>query len=119
MTATKQKVFTIDAAGKTYGRLASDVAATLRGKKSVDFTPHIDPRVRVTVTNLLKLSFTGNKMTQKVYYHHSMHPGGLTATKLSEAWSKKPIQTFTKTVERMLQPNRTRKELMKRLSIQL
>ena len=67
----------IDAEGKTFGRLASRVASILRGKHKPEFTPHADMGDYVIVVNADKLVFTGNKLDQKVYYHHTGYPGGL------------------------------------------
>ena len=61
------KIVTIDAAGKVFGRLASEVAAHLSGKKKVEYTPHLDPMVTVVVTNLSRIGFTGTKMQTKLY----------------------------------------------------
>ena len=67
----------VDAEGKTLGRLASTIAATLRGKHKPIFTPHIDTGDFVVVVNAEKIKVTGNKETQKFYYRHSDYPGGL------------------------------------------
>lgn len=73
----KKDWYIIDAADQTVGRLATQVALILRGKNKVTFTPHINNGDHVIIINAEKAKFTGNKETDKNYYHHSMHPGGL------------------------------------------
>jgi large subunit ribosomal protein L13 len=117
--ATSTKVYAVDAEGKSFGRLASEVAALLRGKSLVNFAPHENSGTVVNVKNLLKLKFTGNKLTQKKYYRHSGHPGGITERGLDTVWEKQPEKTFTRAVERMLPDNKLRKGMLKRLKITL
>ena len=73
----ERKWYVIDAEGQTLGRLSSEVAAILRGKNKVTYTPHVDTGDYVIVINASKIEFTGNKETDKVYYRHSNHPGGI------------------------------------------
>ncbi|MDQ0360023.1 50S ribosomal protein L13 [Breznakia pachnodae] len=69
--------YVVDGAGKTMGRLATEVAAVLRGKHKPTFTPNVDCGDFVIVINADKIEMTGNKMDDKKYYSHSMYPGGL------------------------------------------
>ena len=73
----ERKWYVIDAEGKTLGRLASEVAAILRGKNKPTFTPHVDTGDHVIILNASKVELTGKKLTDKIYYRHTMHPGGL------------------------------------------
>ncbi|ATZ18555.1 50S ribosomal protein L13 [Williamsoniiplasma somnilux] len=73
----KKDWYIVDAEGQTVGRLATQVALILRGKNKVTFTPHINNGDHVIIINAEKAIFTGNKESDKNYYHHSMHPGGL------------------------------------------
>ncbi|PPE06117.1 50S ribosomal protein L13 [Williamsoniiplasma lucivorax] len=73
----KKNWYIVDAEGQTVGRLSTQVALLLRGKHKVTFTPHINNGDHVIVINAEKAIFTGKKETDKNYYHHSMHPGGL------------------------------------------
>src|SRR6476661_6180789 len=67
----------VDAEGQTLGRLASEVASILRGKNKPTFTPHVDTGDNVIILNASKIHLTGKKLTDKIYYRHSLHPGGL------------------------------------------
>ena len=73
----ERKWYVVDAAGMTLGRLASQVAAILRGKNKPTFTPHFDAGDFVIIVNASKVEMTGKKLDQKYYYHHSGYPGGL------------------------------------------
>ncbi|WP_027063005.1 50S ribosomal protein L13 [Mesoplasma seiffertii] len=72
-----KKWYIVDAADQTVGRLATQVAMVLRGKNKPNFTPHINNGDHVIIINAEKAKFTGKKESDKTYYHHSMHPGGL------------------------------------------
>ncbi|WP_031542151.1 50S ribosomal protein L13 [Mesoplasma photuris] len=73
----KKDWYIVDAADQTVGRLATQVATVLRGKNKPSFTPHINNGDHVIIINAEKVKFTGKKESDKTYYHHSMHPGGL------------------------------------------
>ncbi|ASZ09266.1 50S ribosomal protein L13 [Mesoplasma chauliocola] len=73
----KKNWYIVDAAGQNVGRLSTEVARILRGKHKVDFTPHMNNGDHVIIINAEKVLFTGKKESDKMYYHHSMHPGGL------------------------------------------
>ena len=82
--------YVVDADGMTLGRLASQVAAILRGKNKPTFTPHVDCGDHVIVINAAKVVLTGKKLDQKVYYHHSGFAGGLKETKYRKLMAEKP-----------------------------
>ena len=82
--------YVVDADGMTLGRLASQVAAILRGKNKPTFTPHVDCGDHVIVINAAKVVLTGKKLDQKVYYHHSGYAGGLKATVYRKLLAEKP-----------------------------
>ena len=93
----------VDAEGVVVGRLASFIALRLRGKHRADFTPHVDTGDNVVVINCEKVALTGKKMTDKIYYRHTGHPGGITervAGKVLEG--KHPERVLEKAVERMM-----------------
>lgn len=93
----------IDAEGVVLGRLASEVAKILRGKNKPIFTPHIDTGDHVVVINAEKVKLTGKKRTNKVYYRHTGHPGGVkSATPEFLLDGKYPNRVIEKAVERML-----------------
>lgn len=98
-----KKWLVIDAEGVVLGRLASEVAKLLRGKHKTIFTPHIDTGDHVVVINAEKVKITGKKMTDKVYYRHTGHPGGVkSATPEFILNSAYPNRVVEKAVERML-----------------
>ena len=82
--------YIVDADGMTLGRLASQVAAILRGKYKPTFTPHVDCGDHVVIINAAKVVLTGKKLDQKVYYHHSGFAGGLKETKYRKLMAEKP-----------------------------
>ncbi|WP_372423022.1 50S ribosomal protein L13 [Salinarimonas chemoclinalis] len=99
----EKKWVVIDADGLVVGRLASIVAMRLRGKHKPAYTPHVDCGDNVIVINADKVKFTGRKREQKVYYHHTGHPGGIkerTARSILEG--RFPERVVEKAVERML-----------------
>ena len=108
----------IDAEGIVLGRLASLVAMRLRGKHKPSFTPHMDMGDNVIIINADKVQLTGRKRTDKVYYRHTGHPGGIksvTAGKVLEG--AYPERVVTKAVQRMLPGNRLSRKLMTNLRV--
>jgi large subunit ribosomal protein L13 len=98
-----KKWLLIDAEGVVLGRLASEVAKILRGKHKPTFTPHIDTGDNVVIINAEKVKLTGKKLTDKIYYRHTGHPGGVkSATPEFIFNSAHPTRVFKKAVERML-----------------
>lgn len=86
----ERKWYVVDADGMTLGRLASQVAAILRGKNKPTFTPHCDTGDNVIIINAAKVVLTGKKLEQKKYYHHSGYVGGLKETKYGKLMAEKP-----------------------------
>lgn len=107
---------TIDATNKVVGRIATEIAVILMGKNSPDFTPNIDNNNKVTVNNVDKMSFSGKKLEQKIYYHYSGYPGGMKATKAKDVMNKKPQDVLYMAVRNMLPKNKLRNDRLKRLS---
>lgn len=106
----------IDATDKVLGRLASEVAVLLRGKNKPGFAPYKDMGDFVTVKNINKLKFTGKKFENKIYYHHTLYPGGLKSSTMREIYDKKgPSEIFRKAVMGMLTKNKLRAKQIKRL----
>jgi large subunit ribosomal protein L13 len=106
--------YVVDAAGKTLGRLATQIADTLRGKGKPQYTPHVDTGDFVVVVNAEKVAVTGNKLDQKRYYRHSGYPGGLKSRTLREQLERRPEEVLRKAVRGMLPKNRlASKQLMK------
>jgi large subunit ribosomal protein L13 len=101
----KRDWYIVDADGKTLGRLATEIARRLRGKHKPEFTPHVDTGDYIVVINAAKLAFTGNKMNGmdgKIYWRHTMHPGGIKQTALSDMMAKHPERVLEKAVKGML-----------------
>lgn len=94
-TEVERKWFVLDAAGKTLGRLASEVASVLRGKHKPTYTPHVDCGDHVIIINAAQIELTGKKLTDKIYYRHSQFPGGLksrTALEMRTNYSEKMLE---------------------------
>jgi large subunit ribosomal protein L13 len=109
--------YVVDAEGKTLGRLASTIAATLRGKHKPTFTPHIDTGDFVVVVNAEKIKVTGNKETQKFYYRHSNFPGGLKKQSLKDLRERHPDRIIENAVKGMLPRNTLGKAQLTKLKI--
>ncbi|WP_028543537.1 50S ribosomal protein L13 [Paenibacillus taiwanensis] len=102
----ERKWFVIDAEGKTLGRLASEAAALIRGKHKPTFTPHVDGGDFVVIINADKVVLTGKKLQNKMYYRHSMYPGGLKVTSAQEMLNNKPERMVELAVQGMLPKTR-------------
>lgn len=110
-----KNIHTIDVKDQSLGRVATRVAGLLRGKNKADFTPNIDNGDEVIIKNLTQLRWTGHKLEQKVYHHHSGYVGNLRTIKLKDLWQKNPRQVFIKAVNNMLPKNKLRPAMLKRL----
>lgn len=114
---TSREWWVIDASTLPLGKLATIIADKLMGKSKVTYTPHIDNGDYVVVTNAKDLVVTGEKLTQKKYYHHSGYPGGLKTLTLAEVLDKNPALAIQSAVQGMLPKNKLLKERMKRLRV--
>jgi len=104
----------VDATGQTLGRLATQIADALRGKRKPEYTPHVDTGDFVVVVNAEKIAVTGNKLAAKTYYRHSGYPGGLRTRTLQEMLDRRPEEVIRQAVKGMLPRNRlARKQLTK------
>src|SRR5512142_3333162 len=104
----------IDATGRPLGRLATQIADALRGKRKPEYTPHVDTGDFVIVVNAEKISVTGNKRSEKRYYRHSGYPGGIKSRTLEEMLERRPEEVIRLAVKGMLPRNRlSRKQLTK------
>lgn len=111
------KWFVVDAEGKVLGRLASMVAARLRGKHNPLYTPHADTGDHIVVINAEKVVLTGRKMDQKRYYRHSGYMGGLKETPIREMLAKTPESVIRFAVKGMLPKNRLGRKIFKKLKV--
>lgn len=107
----------VDAQGQTLGRLAAQVARLLRGKHKPIYTPHVDVGDHVIVVNADKVVLTGNKWTDKIYYHHSGYPGGLKAARAVDVWKRRPEQLVERAVRGMLPKNRLGRAMYRKLRV--
>lgn len=107
----------VDAAGKNLGRLASRIAIILRGKHKPDFTPSMDVGDFVIVINASKIAVTGKKLQNKVYYRHSLYPGGLKAVRLEDMLARHPERVIQHAVKGMLPKNRLGRAVIKKLKV--
>jgi len=113
----ERKWYVIDAEGLVLGRLASQVALMLRGKHKPTFTPHVDTGDFIIVVNTDKIELTGRKLDQKVYYHHTGHPGGLKETKYRDLMAKKSEFALKKAVRGMLPKGPLGNKMFKKLKV--
>ena len=113
----QRKWLVIDAEGQTLGRLASEVASILRGKHKPTFTPHVDTGDHVIIINAEKIQLTGNKLNDKVYYRHSLHPGGLKSRTAKEMIETRPEQMLEGAIKGMLPKNTLGRQMFKKLNV--
>ena len=113
----ERKWYVIDAEGKTLGRLSSEVAAILRGKNKVTYTPHVDTGDYVIVINASKIHFTGNKERDKMYYRHSNHPGGIKSISAGELKANNPERLLENSIKGMLPSSRLGEKQGKKLFV--
>ena len=109
--------YVVDAEGRNLGRLATRIADTLRGKRKPEYTPHCDTGDFVVVVNAEKIAVTGNKRTDKVYYRHSGHPGGIRSRTLGEMLERRPEEVIRKAVGGMLPRNRLARQQLRKLKV--
>ena len=106
--------YIVDAEGQTLGRMATQIADALRGKRKPEYTPHCDVGDFVVVINAEKVAVTGDKLKQKIYYRHSGFPGGMKQRTLAEMLDRKPEDVIRLAVKGMLTRNKVgRKQLLK------
>jgi large subunit ribosomal protein L13 len=109
--------YVVDAEGKTLGRLATQIADALRGKRKPEYTPHCVTGDFVVVVNADKVHVTGNKAVDKLYYRHSGYPGGIRSRTLGEMLERRPEEVIRKAVKGMLPRNRLGRQQLRKLKI--
>ena len=109
--------FVVDANGQVLGRLATRVARILIGKDKPQFTPHLDCGDHVVVINAERVRLTGNKIDQKIYRHHSGHPGGLKEIPIRRMMERQPAEVIREAVLGMLPKNKLRAKRAKKLRV--
>jgi large subunit ribosomal protein L13 len=113
----KHDWYVVDAAGKTLGRLAVQIASRLRGKHKPIYTPHVDTGDFIVVVNAEKVLLTGNKIEDKKYYRYTGYPGGLREQNAAELLKKKPTSLLQFAVKGMLPKNSLGRAMYKKLKI--
>ncbi|MGZ5313604.1 MAG: 50S ribosomal protein L13 [Solirubrobacterales bacterium] len=109
--------YVVDAQGKTLGRLATQLADILRGKRKPEYTPHCDTGDFVVVVNAEKITVTGRKLEQKRYYRHTGYPGGIRSRTLAEMLDRQPEEVIRKAVKGMLPRNRLARQQLRKLKV--
>ena len=107
----------VDANGETLGRLATQIADTLRGKRKPQYTPHVDTGDFVVVVNAEKIHVTGNKLDQKIYYRHSGYHGGLKERTLAQMLESRPEEVIRHAVRGMMPRNRIARAQLRKLKL--
>jgi large subunit ribosomal protein L13 len=113
----KPTIIVVDANGKSLGRIATEVANHLRGKRTVMYAPNIVPNVEVHVVNVTGLRFTGTKLDVKLYHHFSGYPGGIKTTTLRQEFTKDPAGLVRHAVRGMLPKNRLSAQFLRHLKV--
>ncbi|WP_025729669.1 50S ribosomal protein L13 [Atopobacter phocae] len=113
----ERKWYVVDATDVPLGRLSAVVASILRGKNKPTFTPHVDTGDNVIVINAEKIKLTGKKATDKIYYRHSNHPGGIKATSAGDMRANKPERLIELSIKGMLPKNRLGRDMFRKLHV--
>jgi large subunit ribosomal protein L13 len=113
----ERRWYLVDAEGQTLGRLATQIADTLRGKRKPQYTPHVDTGDFVVVVNAAKIAVTGTKLDDKLYYRHSGYPGGLRSRPLRDELERRPTEVIRKAVKGMLPRNRLARQQLTKLKV--
>ena len=109
--------FVVDATDRILGRVATKIADRIRGKDKPTFTPHTDGGDYVIVVNAEKIKVTGSKFDKKMYYRHSLYPGGLKSQSFKELNEKNPERIIEEAVKGMLPKNKLGKSIIKKLKV--
>jgi large subunit ribosomal protein L13 len=116
-TTRERNWLLVDARGKTLGRLATQIADMLRGKRKPEYTPHIDTGDFVVVVNAREIAVTGNKREAKLYHRHSGFPGGLRTRTLNDMLERRPEEVIRIAVKGMLPRNRLARQQLTKLKV--
>ena len=115
--SVKRDWYVVDADGKTLGRLATEIASRLRGKHKPEYTPHVDTGDYIVVINCEKITVTGAKRTDKVYYHHTGFIGGIKSITFDKLLEKAPEQIIEKAVKGMLPKGPLGRAMFRKLKV--
>ena len=109
--------FVVDATDKTLGRLATEIARRLRGKHKPEYTPHVDTGDYIVVVNAEKIRVTGNKLTDKMYHHHTGYVGNLKSISLEKLLKRTPERVLETAVKGMMPRNTLGRAMFKKLRV--
>ena len=109
--------YIIDAADKTLGRISTEIANRLRGKHKPEYTPHVDTGDYIVVVNAEKVKVTGNKATDKNYYHHTGFPGGIKSINFEKLIEKAPERVIQMAVKGMMPKNKLSRSMLNKLKV--
>ena len=115
--AENRKWYVVDAAGQTVGRLATEVASVLSGKRNPQYTPFLDMGDHVIVVNARRAVFKGSKAEQKVYHRHTLYPGGLRSISVKDQFAKHPERVIELAVRGMLPKTKLGRAMAKKLKV--
>ncbi len=113
----KRDWYIVDAEGKTLGRIATEIAARLRGKHKAEYTPHVDTGDYIIVVNAEKVRVTGNKTTDKMYHAHSGFPGGIKSISFDKLIQRKPEMVIEAAVKGMLPKGPLGRAMFRKLKV--
>ena len=113
----KRDWYVIDASDKVLGRLATEVSRRLRGKHKAEYTPHADTGDYIVIINAEKVRVTGRKFKEKMYYHHTGHPGGIKSISFDKLQAKNPARIIERAVKGMLPKNPLGRDMYRKLKI--
>ena len=113
----KRDWYVVDASDKVLGRLATEIARRLRGKHKAEYTPHVDTGDYIVVTNAEKVAVTGRKFKEKMYYHHTGHPGGIKSISFDKLQAKNPARIIERAVKGILPKNPLGRDMYRKLKI--
>ena len=113
----KRDWYIVDASGKTLGRLATEIARRLRGKHKPEYTPHVDTGDYIVVINAEKVSVSGRKTTDKMYYRHSGFPGGMKSMSFDKLQQRAPENIIQLAVKGMLPKNPLGRAMFRKLKV--
>jgi large subunit ribosomal protein L13 len=111
------KWYLVNAEGKVLGRLSTELVKILKGKNKPTYTPHLDTGDFVIVVNAGKVTLTGKKLKDKVYYHHTGYPGGIKEMNAEKLLAKKPTEMIRMAVKGMLPKNSLGRQMLRKLKI--
>ncbi len=113
----KRDWYVVDASGKTLGRLASEIARRLRGKHKPEYTPHVDTGDYIVVVNAEKIRVTGDKVQDKIYYHHTGYVGNMKSISFEKLLVKAPERIIETAVKGMLPKNPLGRAMFRKLKV--